>query len=86
MPEESWKIIVYQDDSDSKEKAYAFLRAQKHLVDPLTLPEGLDLAPWLWARITLRDIGAKPASAFQRYCMTVTFLSPRGKPLRMGRL
>lgn len=34
VPEEFWKIIVYQDDTDDKEKAYAFLLTQKHLVIP----------------------------------------------------
>jgi len=59
VPDEFWKVIAFTDDDDGQEKAYGFLLTQRHLVGPLTVPQGLDLEPWLWARITLQDLQTK---------------------------
>lgn len=56
IPDQFWKLVAYTDDSDSKEKCYGFLLTQPNLIRGLTSPQGLDLEPWLWARITLHDL------------------------------
>lgn len=64
VPNEFWKVIAFRDDDDGKEKVFGFLLTQKHLVEPLTVPEGLQLEPWLWARITLRDLEVRTGVRF----------------------
>jgi len=56
LPDEFWKIVMYRDESDSSERAYAFLLTQRHLLPAGLAPQGLELEPWLWARIGLRDL------------------------------
>jgi hypothetical protein len=45
----------------------------------LTLPEGLELAPWLWARITLRDLESKTGIRFPKilHDREVSFTAPQ---------
>lgn len=64
VPNEFWKVIAFRDDDDGKDKVFGFLLTQKHLVEPLTVPEGLQLEPWLWARVTLRDLEARTGVRF----------------------
>jgi len=64
LPDEYWKVIAFRDDTDNQEKVFAFLLTQKHLVEALAAAEGLDLEPWLWARITLQDLQAKTGIRF----------------------
>lgn len=64
LPDEYWKLIAFRDDTDDQEKVFAFLLTQKHLVEPLAVVEGLDLEPWLWARITLQDLEGKTGIRF----------------------
>lgn len=64
IPAEFWKVVCYRDDRDGREKAYGFLLTQRHLVEPLAIPEGLELDAWLWARIGLRDLEARTGITF----------------------
>lgn len=64
VPDEFWKLVAYRDEVDNKEKVFAFLLTQKHLVAPLTVPEGLEFEPWIWARITLQDLAARTGIRF----------------------
>lgn len=64
VPDEFWKVIAFRDDGDGREKVFGFLLTQRHLVEPLTVPEGLQLEPWLWARITLRDLQSRTGVRF----------------------
>lgn len=64
VPNEFWKVVAYHDESDSKDKVYAFLLTQKNLVENLTVAQNLDLEPWLWARIGLRDLENKTGVIF----------------------
>ena len=64
IPAEFWKVVCYRDDRDGREKAYGFLLTQRHLVEPLAVPEGLELDAWLWARIGLRELEARTGIVF----------------------
>lgn len=64
IPDEFWKVVIFHDTDDNKDKAFAFLLTQAHLVEGLATPEGLDFEPWLWARIGLRDLEARTGLKF----------------------
>ncbi|MFN6994137.1 MAG: DNA/RNA non-specific endonuclease [Aquincola tertiaricarbonis] len=64
LPDEFWKVVAYVDEASGALRAYAFLLTQKHLLGPLA--EGLDLAPWVWARIGLADLGERTGLRFPK--------------------
>jgi endonuclease G len=66
VPAEFWKVVAYRDERDGKEKVFGFLLTQKALIDPLTVPEHLNFEPWLWARITLRDLEGRTGIRFPK--------------------
>ncbi len=66
VPDEFWKVIAFTDDKDQREKVFGFLLTQKHLIEPLTVPESLDLEPWLWARVSLRDLESRTGVRFSQ--------------------
>lgn len=82
LPHEFWKVVAYVDDDDGKEKVFAFILTQAHLVEGLTRPQGLDFEDWLWARITLRDLQEKtgvifPKALKDREVREVRFVRPQ---------
>jgi endonuclease G len=79
IPDNFWKVVAYTDDTDQKEKVYAFLLTQPALIKDLTIPQGLDLEPWLWARITLQDLEAMTGVRFPKALHTreMSFVAPQ---------
>lgn len=64
LPDEFWKLVAYVDQPTGELRSYAFLLTQKHLLGPLA--EGLDLAPWVWARIGLADLSDRSGVRFAK--------------------
>jgi endonuclease G, mitochondrial len=64
IPDEFWKVVLFHDTDDNKDKAFAFLLTQAHLVEALATPEGINFEPWLWARIGFRDLEARTGLKF----------------------
>lgn len=79
LPREYWKVVAFRDDEDKKEKAFAFLLTQAHLVEGLAVPQGLDLDAWVWARITLQDLQQKTGVLFPKSLKDreVSFVKPQ---------
>jgi len=66
IPDEFWKVVAYRDDEDGRDKVFGFLLTQRHLVDPLIVPEGLQFERWLWARVTLEDLENRTGVRFPK--------------------